>query len=228
MGKTFKDLSVGDSVWIIDGLEITEAEVKRITNGYGILIHTSYKPYPFRSPYYGAKRTGDMFLEYKEALEYLQKRSKKRMRVLEKKIDILASEILCLDSIQPPTVVFSSTKPLSMKELKPGDSVWWVDKFKKDVKRVEVKAKRENKDIWSNGSLIIDTKTISFKTFLNSLHSVSLDCYTEEKQAWKYMLRWKESRIETVGKEMENLMKELENLEKHEEIWGLEERGLCF
>jgi hypothetical protein len=38
------------------------------------------------------------------------------------------------------------------------------------------------------------------------------------------MLRWKESRIETVGKEMENLMKELENLEKHEEIWGLEER----
>ena len=44
MGKTFKDLSVGDSVWIIDGLEITEAEVKRITNGYGILIHTSYKP----------------------------------------------------------------------------------------------------------------------------------------------------------------------------------------
>lgn len=216
MEKKFKDLKKGDSVFIVDNGEVVEAKVKDTRgNWYGqFYVYTTHTNWPYCG-WKGSKRAGYLFIDEETAYEQLRKISEKRRRTLEKKIDSLVTEFDLLDSICQPSTVKPSTKTPSMKELKPGDSVWWVDKFEKDVKRVEVKAKRENKDIWSNGSLIIDTKTISFKTSPNSHHSVSLDCYTDEEQAWRYMLKWKKSRMRTVGKEMEKLMKELE---KYEEV----------
>jgi hypothetical protein len=157
-----------------------------------------------------------MFVNEEEAYEQLRKMSEFRKKTLEKKIDKLVSEFDLLDSINPPTVISHSTKPPSMKELKPGDSVWYVDKVGLEVKEAKVKVIRENKEPRSYGSLIIDTSIFSFSAHPNSTRSISLIYYTEEEQAWRYMLGWKRSRMKTVGKEMEKNMKELE---KYEEVW---------
>jgi hypothetical protein len=103
-----------------------------------------------------------------------------------------------------------------MKELKPGDSVWYVDKVELIVKEVKVKSVKDNIEPWSYGSLEVNTDLTCFKTHLNSTRSINCLYYTEEEQAWRYMLKWKKSRMKTVGKEMEKLMKELE---KYEKVW---------
>lgn len=211
MEKRFRDLKKGDLVWIVNSGEVVEAKVKETReNYYGqFYVYTTFTDWPYCG-YPGSKRSGNMFVNEENAYEQLRKISELRKKTLEKKIDSLVSEFDRLDSISPPTV-FSSTKLPSMKELKPGDSVWYVDKAELEVKEAKVKVIRENKE-----PLIIDTSIFSFSTHPNSARSINCLYYTGEEQAWKYMLDWRKSRMRTVGKEMEKNMKELE---KYEEIW---------
>lgn len=229
MEKKFKDLKKGDSVWIVDvdSGEVVETKVKDTReNWYGqFYVYTTHTNWPYCG-WLGSKRAGYLFINEEDAYEQLKKTLEKRKKTLEKKIDFLVSEFDHLDSIQPPTVK-PSTKPPSMKELKPGDSVWWVDKYEKKVKEVKIMKIQKNEKIWSYGSMTIITSSTIVNTFSDSMCSVSHDLYTGEEQAWKYMLKWKKSRMRTVGKEMEKLMKELERNEKFldENIWRFETRG---
>lgn len=214
MEKKFRDLKKGDSVWIVDRGEVVEAKVKETRESY---VYTSFHGWPYCG-WPGSKRAGNMFVNEEDAFRQLEKISGARMKILEKKIDSLVTEFDLLDSIQAPTE-FSSTKPPSMKELKPGDSVWYVDKEELTVEKAKVKRLGENRGMYGYGSLRIETDKIPFTTHPNSTQSTSYTFYTGEEQAWKYMLGWKKSRMRTVGKEMEKLMKE------YEEIWRPEGRG---
>ena len=217
MEKKFRDLKKGDLVFIIDHGEVVEAKVKDTRENYyygQFYVYTTLSEQPYCG-YPGSRKSGNMFVNEEDACEQLRKMSELRKKTLEKKIDKLVSEYDRLDSISPPTV-FPPTKPLSMKELKPGDSVWYVDKAEFEVKEAKVKVIRKNKDPWCYGSLIIDTSVFPFSTHPNSTRSISLVYYTGEEQAWEYMLDWRKSRMITVGKEMEKSMKELE---KYEKIW---------
>jgi ribosomal protein S20 len=224
MKKKFKDLKKGDTVWIIDSGAVVEASVKDTNQTYlynQLRVYTSYCGFPY-SGWPNSKRAGYMFVNEDEAYELLRKIGEKRKDILEKKIDNLVRKFDLLDSIQPPTV-FSSTKPPSMKELKPGDSVWYVDK--EELKIVEKKINKVKKRgielinppyrLKSSLEVFINSYE-SFYTFPRSYRSVRLLYYTTEEQAWRYMLKWKKSRMKTVGKEMEKLMKELE---RYEEVW---------
>ena len=214
MEKKFKDLKKGDSVFIVDNGEVVEAKVKDTReNWYGqFYVYTTHTNWPYCG-WKGSKRAGYLFIDEEAAYEQLRKISELRKKTLEKKIDSLVSEFDALDSLTSSTVK-PSTKPPSMKELKPGDSVWWVDKYEKKVKEVKVMKIQKNENIWSYGSMIIVTPSRIVNTFPDSICSVSHDLYTGEEQAWKYMLKWKKSRMRTVGKEMEKLMKELERYEQ--------------
>ena len=225
MEKKFKDLKKGDSVFIIDHGEVVEAKVKDTReNWYGqFYVYTTHTNRPYIG-WKGSKRAGYLFIDEEAAYEQLRKISEIRKETLEKKIDSLVSEFDALDSISIPPTVFPSTKPPSMKELKPGDSVWEVRKGDKKVRKVKVNKIIEEKYLCYKVLYIYMSSSITFKTYPNSTRSLNALYYTDEEQAWRYMLKWKKSRMKTVGKEMEKLMKELENLEKHEEIWGLEER----
>lgn len=225
-GKRLCDLSVGDTVWIIDEpkVTITEATVKKLLFFTSdTIIYTTYQTYPFRSAYQGAKRAAGMFLEEDEALEYLQKRVKGKIVRLETKINDLVSEFEHLDLIHAPTVIPHSTKTPSMKELKPGDSVWAVKKG--DIMKVEETKIRRTTDMVSGDitysiiSIEVEGANFQSQAYPNSSHTFQLDYFTTEEQAWKYMLEWKKSRLCTVGNKIEALMKELEDLEKHENIW---------
>lgn len=147
----------------------------------------------------------------------LREISEKKRNMLEKKIDSLVTEFDLLDSIQPPTVK-PSTKSPSMKELKPGDSVWEVRKDDKEVRVVKVEKIIEEKEksscYYYKVLYIYMSSSITFKTYPNSSRSINCLYYTDEEQAWRYMLKWKKSRMCTVGKEMEKLMKELEKYER--------------
>ena len=215
MEKKFRDLKKGDSVFIVDNGEVVEAKVKDTReNWYGqFYVYTTHTNWPYCG-WKGSKRAGYLFIDEEAAYEQLRKISEKRRKTLEKKIDSLVSEFELLDSICQPSTVKPSTKPPSMKELKPGDSVWWVDKYEKEVKEVKVMKIQKNEKIWSYGSMIIITPSRIVNTFPDSMCSVSHDLYTGEEQAWRYMLKWKKSRMKTVGKEMEKLMKELERYEQ--------------
>ena len=215
MEKKFKDLKKGDSVFIVNNGEVVEAKVKDTRqNWYGqFYVYTTHTNWPYCG-WIGSKRAGYLFIDEEAAYEQLGKISEKRRKTLEKKIDSLVSEFELLDSICQPSTVKPSTKPPSMKELKPGDSVWYVDKEELTVKKVKVKKLGE---MYGYGSLRIETDIIPFTTHPNSTQSTSYTFYTGEEQAWKYMLGWKKSRMRTVGKEMEKLMKE------YEEIWRPEE-----
>jgi hypothetical protein len=217
MEKKFKDLKKGDSVFIVDNGEVVEAKVKDTRGNWcgQFYVYTTHTNWPYCG-WLGSKRAGYLFIDEEAAYEQLRKISEKRRKTLEKKIDSLVSEFDLLDSICQPSTVKPSTKPPSMKELKPGDSVWYVDKVELIVKEVKVKSVKDNIEPWSYGSLEVNTDLTCFKTHPNSTRSISLECYTVEEQAWKYMLKWKKSRMCTVGKEMEKLMKELE---KYEEVW---------
>lgn len=216
MEKKFRDLKKGDSVFIVDNGEVVEAKVKdtREHNWYSQYVYTTHTNRPYHG-YPGSRRLGYLFIDEEAAYEQLRKVSEKRRKTLEKKIDSLVSEFDLLDSIQPPTVKPSTNSP-SMKELKPGDSVWYVDKVELIVKKVKVKSVNDNIDPWSYGSLEVNTDLTCFKTHLNSTRSINCLYYTVGEQAWRYMLKWKKSRMRTVGKEMEKLMKELE---KYEKVW---------
>ena len=217
MEKKFKDLKKGDSVFIVDNGEVVEAKVKDTrVNWYGqFYVYTTHTNWPYCG-WKGSKRAGYLFIDEEAAYEQLRKISEKRRKTLEKKIDSLVSEFDLLDSICQPSTVKPSTKPPSMKELKPGDSVWYVDKVELIVKEVKVKSVKDNIEPWSYGSLEVNTDLTCFKTHLNSTRSINCLYYTWEEQAWRYMLKWKKSRMKTVGKEMEKLMKELE---KYEKVW---------
>lgn len=231
MGKRFRDLKKGDSVWRIDKNEIVEEMVRNAVIMRNWMYSDQVHIYTHSGGFYcgwpGSKRSGYMFANEEDAYEQLRKNIITRKKTLEKKIDSLVSEFELLDSIQAPTV-FPSTKPPSMKELKPGDSVWYVDKaelkiVEKKINKVEKRGiELINPPYRLEKSLEVFINSYeSFYTFPRSCRSVRLLYYTTEEQAWRYMLKWKKSRMRTVGKEMEKLMKELE---KHEEIWGLEER----
>ena len=218
MEKKFKDLKKGDSVFIVDNGEVVEAKVKDTReNWYGQLyVFTTHTNWPYCG-WPGSKRAGHLFIDEEAAYEQLRKISEKRRKTLEKKIDSLVSEFELLDSIQPPTE-FSSTKPPSMKELKPGDSVWEVRKGDREVRKVKVEKIIEEKEKYLCYKVlyIYMSSSITFKTYPNSTRSLNALYYTDEEQAWRYMLKWKKSRMKTVGKEMEKLMKELE---KYEKVW---------
>ena len=223
MEKRFRDLKKGDPVFIVDNGEVVETKVKdTYQNYYGqFYIYTTYTRRPYCG-YPGSRRAGHLFVDEEAAYEQLRKISEKRKKTLEKKIDSLVSEFDLLDSIQPPTVK-PSTKPPSMKDLKPGDSVWWVDKVglkivEKKIKRVEKRGIELIKPPYRlEKSLEVFINSYeSFYTFPRSRRSVRLLYYTDEEQAWRYMLKWKKSRMKTVGKEMEKLMKELERYEQQE------------
>ena len=223
MEKKFKDLKKGDSVFIVNNGEVVEAKVKYTMEYWlgQLYVYTTHTNRPYCG-YLGSKRSGHLFVDKEEAYEQLRKISEKRKKTLEKKIDSLVSEFDLLDSIQPPTVK-PSTKPPSMKDLKPGDSVWYIDKAELKI------VKKKINNVKKRGIELIDPpyrleKSLEvfinsyerFYTFPRSCRSVSLLYYTTEEQAWKYMLDWRKSRMRTVGKEMEKLMKELE---KYEKVW---------
>lgn len=215
MEKKFRDLKKGDSVFIVDNGEVVETKVKNTSqNWYGqFYVYTIYTNWPYCG-YPGSRRAGHLFVDEEEAYEQLRKISEKRRKILEKKIDSLVSEFDILDSIQPPTVK-PSTKPPSMKDLKPGDSVWEVRKGDKEVRKVKVEKIMEGMHICYKALYVYLSSSITFLTYPNSTRSLNALYYTDEEQAWKYMLRWRKSRMRTVGKEMEKNMKELE---KYEEI----------
>ena len=217
--KKFRDLKKGDLVWIVDKGEVVEAKVKNTReNCYydQFYVYTTFTDWPYCG-YPGSRRSGNMFVNEEDAYEQLRKVSELRKKILEKKIDKLVSEFELLDSISSPTV-FSSTKPPSMKELKPGDSVWYVDKAELKIKKAKVEKIIEEKEKYLCYKVlyIYMSSSITFKTYPNSTRSLNALYYTDEEQAWRYMLKWKKSRMKTVGKEMEKLMKELE---KYEKIW---------
>lgn len=218
MEKKFRDLKKGDSVFIIDHGEVVEAKVKKTRENWyhQLYVYTTYTDWPYCG-WLGSRRAGHLFIDEEDAFKQLRKILELRKKTLEKKIDSLVSEFDLLDSIQPP-IEFSSTKPPSMKELKPGDSVWYIDKaelkiVEKKIKKVE-KRGIENPPYRLKKSLEVFINSYeSFYTFPRSCRSVRLLYYTDEEQAWRYMLKWKKSRMKTVGKEMEKLMKELEKYE---------------
>lgn len=161
-----------------------------------------------------------MFVNKEDAIKQLGKLLIKRKATLEKKIDSLVSKFDALDSISIPPTVKPSTKIPSMKELKPGDSVWYINKGRVCIEKAKVKEKRKywRKFGWK------DIEYLQFITSINafialpgSTRSTKFVYYTTEEQAWKYMLEWRKSRIKTVGNEMEKLMKELEEIERNEE-----------
>ncbi len=212
MEKKFRDLKKGDLVWIVDHGEVVEAKVKNINENYyysQFYVYTTFTGWPYCG-YPGSRRSGNMFVNEGDAYEQLKKVSELRKKTLEKKIDKLVSEFDRLDSINPPTV-FPLTKPPSMKELKPGDSVWVVRKDKMEVKKAKI-----TKVVVCYNYIVVNTSLYAFHAFPNSKYSLNWLFYTDEEQAWRYMLKWKKSRMKTVGKEMEKLMKELE---KYEEVW---------
>ena len=219
MEKKFKDLKKGDSVFIVDNGEVVEAKVKDTReNWYGqFYVYTTHTNWPYCG-WLGSKRAGYLFIDEEAAYEQLRKISEKRRKTLEKKIDSLVSEFELLDSICQPSTVKPSTKPPSMKELKPGDSVWEVRKGDKEVREVKVNKIIEEKEKYLCYKVlyIYMSSSITFKTYPNSTRSLNALYYTDEEQAWRYMLKWKKSRMCTVGKEMERLMKELEG---YEEVW---------
>lgn len=215
MEKRFRDLKKGDSVFIMDNGEVVEAKVKDTRkNWYGqfYVYTTHHRPY---CGWPGSRRAGHLFVDEEDAFKQLRKILEKRRKTLEKKIDSLVTEFDLLDSIQAPTE-FSSTKTLSMKELKPGDSVWEVRKGDKEVREVKVEKIIEEKEKYLCYKVlyIYMSSSITFKTYPNSTRSLNALYYTGEEQAWRYMLKWKKSRMCMVGKEMEKLMKELEKYEK--------------
>ena len=126
MEKKFRDLKKGDSVFIIDHGEVVETKVKGTWENWfhQLYVYTTHTKWPYCG-WLGSRRVGNLFIDEEEAYEQLRKISEKRKKTLEKKIDKLVSEFDLLDSIQPPTVK-PSTKSPSMKELKPGDLVWYV------------------------------------------------------------------------------------------------------
>ena len=211
MEKKFKDLKKGDSVFIVDNGEVVEVKVKDTRQNWcgQFFVYTTHTNWPYCG-WLGSKRAGYLFIDEEAAYEQLRKVSEKRRKTLEKKIDSLVSKFELLDSIQPPTV-FSSTKPPSMKELKPGDSVWVVRKGEMEVKEAKI-----TKTGVCYNYIVVDTSLYAFHAFPNSKCSLNALYYTGEEQAWRYMLKWKKSRMKTVGKEMEKLMKELE---KYEKVW---------
>ena len=219
MEKKFKDLKKGDSVFIVDNGEVAEAKVKDTReNWYGqFYVYTTHTNWPYCG-WLGSKRAGYLFIDEEAAYEQLGKISEKRRKTLEKKIDSLVSEFELLDSICQPSTVKPSTKPPSMKELKPGDSVWYVDKAELKIKKAKVNKIIEEKEKYLCYKVlyIYMSSSITFKTYPNSTRSLNALYYTDEEQAWRYMLKWKKSRMRTVGKEMEKLMKELEG---YEEVW---------
>lgn len=221
--RTFRDLKDGDLVWVIEGTKIIEEKViEAYKAGFGRFIvklpYSDYYGYP------GSKWLGNMFVNEGDAYEQLKKKLGKRKQTLEKNIDSLVSKFDALDSISIPPTVKPSTIIPSMKELKPGDSVWWVDKV--GLKIVEKKIEKRGIELIKppyrlEKSLKVFVKSYeSFYAFPCSHHSVRLLYYTTEEQAWKYMLEWGKSRMRTVGNEMEKLMKELEEIERNEKIWG--------
>ena len=215
--KKFRDLKKGDLVWIVDKGEVVEVKVKNTRENcyYGqFYVYTTFADWPYCG-YPGSRGSGNMFVNEEDAYERLRKISELRKKTLEKRIDSLVSEFDSLDSISPPTV-FSSTKPPSMKELKPGDSVWEVRKGDKEVREVKVNKIIEEKEKYLCYKVlyIYISSSITFKTYPNSTRSLNALYYTGEEQAWKYMLDWRKSRMRTVGKEMEKLMKELERYEQ--------------
>ena len=214
MEKKFRDLKKGDSVFIVDNGEVVEAKVKDTReNWYGqFYVYTTHINWPYCG-WKGSKRAGYLFIDEEAAYEQLRKISEKRRKTLEEKIDRLVSEFDCLDSISPPTV-FPPTKIPSMKELKPGDSVWEVRKGDKEIREVKVGRIIEGTHICYKALYIYLSSSITFLTYPNSSRSLNALYYTDEEQAWRYMLKWKKSRMRTVGKEMEKLMKELERNEK--------------
>ena len=214
MEKKFRDLKKGDSVFIIDNGEVVETKVKDISENYysQIYVYTTHTNWPYCG-WRGSKRAGYLFIDEEAAYEQLRKISEKRRKTLEKKIDSLVTEFELLDSIQPPTE-FSSTKPLSMKKLKPGDSVWEVRKGDKRIREVKVERIIEGQYICYKALYVYLSSSITFLTYSNSTRSLNALYYTDEEQAWRYMLRWKKSRMCTVGKEMEKLMCELERYEQ--------------
>ena len=214
--KKFRDLKKRDTVWIVDKGEVVEAKVKNTReNYYGqFYVYTTFTDWPYYG-YPGSRGSGNMFVNKEDAYERLRKILELRKKTLEKKIDFLVSEFDLLDSISSPTV-FSSTKPPSMIELKPGDSVWEVRKGDKEVREVKVNKIIEEKGGYLHYKVlyIYISSSITFKTYPNSTRSLNALYYTGEEQAWKYMLDWRKSRMRTVGKEMEKLMKELERYEQ--------------
>lgn len=214
--KKFKDLKKGDSVWIISRDELTEHTILKIKETYlsCLIINAGCSEYPvlyirIKNKY--RKRAGNIFTMKEEVVRCLKERMRKRMGVLEKKIGKLVSEFDLLDSICQPSTVKPSTKPLSMKELKPGDSVWVVRKDEMEVKEAKI-----TKTGVCYNYIVVDTSLYAFHAFPNSKCSLNALYYTGEEQAWRYMLKWKKSRMRTVGKEMEKLMRELERYEK---VW---------
>ena len=218
MEKRFRDLKEGDIVFIIEGEEIVEKKVKgtRQNRAGKFYVYTSHICWPYCG-WPNSKRAGYLFVNEEDAIKQLEKLSETKKVKLEKKIDRLVSEFQHLDSISPPTV-FPTTKPPSMKELKPGDSVWEVRKGDKEVREVKVNKiiKEKEKYLCYKVLYIYMSSSITFKTYPNSTRSINCLYYTGEEQAWRYMLDWKKSRMCTVGKEMEKLMKELERYEK---VW---------
>lgn len=224
MEKKFRDLKKGDSVFIVDNGEVVEAKVKNTReNWFGQLyIYTTHTNWPYCGQK-GSKRSGYLFIDEETAYEQLRKISEKRRKILEKKINSLVSEFELLDSICQPSTVKPSTKLPSMKKLKPGDSVWYVDKAELKIVEKKINNVKErgieliNPPYRLEKSLEIFINSYeSFYTFPRSCRSTCLLYYTTEEQAWRYMLKWKKSRMKTVGKEMEKLMKEFE---RYEEVW---------
>jgi hypothetical protein len=215
MEKKFKDLKKGDSVFIVDNGEVVEAKVKDTReNWYGqFYVYTTHTNWPYCG-WLGSKRAGYLFIDEEAAYEQLRKISELRKKTLEKKIDSLVSEFELLDSICQPSTVKPSTKTLSMKELKPGDSVWEVRKGDKEIREVKVGRIIEGEHICYKALYVYLSSSITFLTYPNSTRSLNALYYTDEEQAWKYMLKWKKSRMCTVGKEMEKLMRELERYEQ--------------
>ena len=210
-----KELRKGDYVWVIgsDGMSVAYVEVIKIIYTFYPVVYLSDRRYPVRSGRY-------IFKTREEAVGCLRKRLKKKMGQLEDRINMLVSEFDSLDQISSPTVLPPTLKRLSMGKLKPGDSVWKVRKGNREVREVKVKKIIEEKYLCHKVLYIYTSSSITFKTYPNSTRSLNELYYTEEEQAWKYMLKWKRSRMSTVGKEMEKLMKELEDAE---EIWRLTE-----
>ena len=212
-----KELREGDYVWVIgsDGMSVAYVEIIKIIFRFYPVVYLSDRRYPVRSGRY-------IFKTREEAVGCLRKRLKKKIEQLEDRINMLVSEFDSLDQISPPTVITPTLKKISMGKLKPGDSVWKVRKGDKEVREVKVKKIIEEKEKYLCYKVlyIYISSSITFKAYPNSTRSLNELYYTEEKQAWKYMLKWKRSRMRTVGKEMEKLMKELEDAE---EIWRLTE-----
>ena len=219
MNKTFRDLKEGDIVWVIEGNKIIEEKVEEvyesIFNRFIVKLHY-YKYYG----YPGSKGSGNMFVNEEDAIKQLGELLIKRKQTLEKKIDSLVSKFDALDSISIPPTVKPSTIIPSMKELKLGDSVWFVDKINGKVRKTKILEIKKNATSWNYiNCLEIKTPIYSFITYPNASRSTRLSYYTTEEQAWRYMLEWRKSRIKTVGNEMEKLMKELEEIERNEKIW---------